>query len=863
MIKYLRPIRYGIPASIFCLFMPCLTVASSLQQPDSVKVAIAPEYDQVSGWHRNVFGESWRKLWATPVKMKVFHLNRERGGLKITERGGGMQTKSLRLKDSEGHEWVLRTVQKNPEKTLPEDLRKTFVKDIVQDQISAEHPFAFLVVPPLADAVGVPHANPQIVYVPDDPAFGKYRKDFAKQVFLFEEREPLDIDKTDNTDKVDDKLQEDHDNYVDQKTFLRARLLDMILGDWDRHSDQWRWERIKTGDGIKYEPVPRDRDQVFYNSSGVLPWLFSRHLLMAKFQNYGDHIRSINRWNLNNQSVDRFFMTELSEDDWKREIAYVQSKLTDQVIRDAVKRMPADIYKLSGDELIRKLIARRNNMSEQGIKYYKFLSGTVNVTASDKKEHIDIINQPDGKLKVKVYKQKKDDSIGDVIYNRVFDPAVTHEVRIYGFGGKDVFNVKGSQPSPIKLRMIGGDGEDTFTADSTLHNRGNILIYDRSDQPNNLPKGSEARIKTSTDTIVNYFDRKGYKYNYLQPLFLLSYSKDYGVEIIGDFIYKNHGFRKDPYGTKQSLLVNYGTRTQSLMLNYKADFQSAIGKNDLLINVLSKGPNYVSNFFGTGNNSVFINDDAHKLHYYRNVYNYIDGDIQLRRKTGNWTITGGPRMQYYNGDPDDNQDRYLKVYNQSHPNEEVFTTQTYAGLIGSFEYDSRNTESIIPHKGIYWKNNLTGMTGLNQSGHTFGQWISEFTFYIAPGADSVFVIADRTGAGITFGNAAYFQQIRLGGSQNLRGYYHWRFTGKNAAYNNLEVRLKLLDFESYIAPGAFGLVAFNDIGRVWSPGEKSSTWHDGYGGGFYFAPAQLILVQAVMGFSNEGAYPYISAGFRF
>jgi len=77
------------------------------------------------------------------------------------------------------------------------------------------------------------------------------------------------------------------------------------------------------------------------------------------------------------------------------------------------------------------------------------------------------------------------------------------------------------------------------------------------------------------------------------------------------------------------------------------------------------------------------------------------------------------------------------------------------------------------------------------------------------------------------------------------------------------LRLKLFDYSSYILPGTFGLVGFNDVGRVWTPGESSSQWHDGYGGGFYLIPAQLVLVQAVVGFSKDGAYPYISAGFRF
>ena len=41
------------------------------------------------------------------------------------------------------------------------------------------HPYAAVVVPPLAAALGVPHAYPRVVHVPDDQALGLYRADFA------------------------------------------------------------------------------------------------------------------------------------------------------------------------------------------------------------------------------------------------------------------------------------------------------------------------------------------------------------------------------------------------------------------------------------------------------------------------------------------------------------------------------------------------------------------------------------------------------------------------------------------------------------------------------------------------------------
>ncbi|WP_244311267.1 hypothetical protein [Mucilaginibacter metallidurans] len=425
---------------------------------DSIKLAIEPSYNNVSGTHQFFLGDNYRKLWAAPVTLPVFHLTAEKGGLKILQRGGGKQTKSLRLQDPTGQQWVLRTIQKYPEKGLPVDLRPTVAKDILQDQVSAAHPFSALTVPPLAEALGVPHSNPKIVYIPDDPAFGEYQKDFANQVFLFEEREPLDAEKTDNTEKVQRKLQDDNDNRVDQKIVLRARLLDMLLGDWDRHEDQWRWEKIDGKHETVYEPVPRDRDQVYYKTSGVLPWIVAHQWLKSKFQGYSDEIRDINGWNFNARYFDRYFLNQLSEDDWKEQIAYVQSKLTDDLIKKAVHLMPDTIYKLSGPEIISKMIARRNILQKQALEYYKFISIYVDVPASDKTDKFTIAHESNGDITLTINKIKKDGSIDKVTYQRTFKPDVTKEIRMYGFDGDDFFTVTGSTPSPITVRMIGGEG---------------------------------------------------------------------------------------------------------------------------------------------------------------------------------------------------------------------------------------------------------------------------------------------------------------------------------------------------------------------------------------------------------------------
>ncbi len=358
------------------------------QKVDSTSALIAPEYDKVGPVRRFWFGDSYRKLYNTPVPMRVVDLSTEKGGLQIVKLGGGMQTQSLRLVDPKGREWVLRSIQKYPERSLPENLRSTFIKDIVQDQISITHPFGALTVPPFNEALGIPHAKPELVYVGDDERLGEFRAVFKNRAYIFEPRMPFENEKTDNTLKVIRKVLEDNDTRVEQDLTLRARLLDMILGDWDRHEDNWRWDPEKEKGKKTYTPVPRDRDKVYYKTSGVFPVLLSHQWLKAHLQPFSPHIRNISHWNFNARHFDRFFLNGLNQSDWESEIKLVQETLTDSLIENAMLAMPDTIVKLSANELVHNIRSRRDEMSHTGIEYYKALARVVDIPLSAKYDFI-------------------------------------------------------------------------------------------------------------------------------------------------------------------------------------------------------------------------------------------------------------------------------------------------------------------------------------------------------------------------------------------------------------------------------------------------------------------------------------------
>lgn len=841
--------------------------AQQFNAKDSITIAVAPAYNAVSAFHRFWLGESYREVWATPVKMRVIDLQKEKGGLTITKLGGGMQTNSLRLVDPTGKEWVLRTVQKYPERGLAENLRATIAKDIAQDQVSTNHPYAALVVPDFAAALDLPHAKPEIVYVGDDPGLKEYRKDFANAVYLIEERSPFE-EKTDNTEKVQKKIQKNNDTKADQRLTLRARFLDFLLGDWDRHEDNWRWMAKEDGNETIYLPVPRDRDKVFYKTSGVFPWILNHQWLKTHLQPYSEQIRDINHWNFNERFFDRYFLNELTEQDWLAEAKHVKETLSDELIDKAFRKMPDTVFKLSGSELKRNFSSRRDQLESLAAQYYRFLSINVDVPASEKKEVFKVMHLENGDVEVEIRNINKEGKEGRLVYKRIFNKAITKEIRLFAIGGEDKFSVEGAVSSPIKLRFIGSAQGNQYQIAEDVRNK--PFIYDQPDLANQYPDRSKAKFRLSNDSLVNQFDKNSFLYDRSGVLFNGGYNIDQGIQIGLGYVIEKQGFRKSPYARKHEFWANYNSGRKSFILDYVSDFKKAIGNNDLIVHANLLGPNNLSNFFGLGNNTENKDNDYDEeemdredgISYYRNRYNYLNADVKLSRNlTKHLRADAGVLFSYYTSSESGNEERFFNDYNAAFPEQEIFADKLYGGFAAGLVYDTRDNIAI-PKKGVYWKTAFLGQQRIDKGTDRYGAITTEFRFYINP-AKSGLVIANRLGGGTTVGKPTFFQRMQLGGVNSLRGFNSKRFTGTSMFYNNLDLRLKLFNFTSYLVPGTVGMIGFTDVGRVWEKAEHSGRWHQGYGGGLYVMPGEVILLQASLGASKEASMLYLSVGFNF
>ncbi|RYE23909.1 MAG: metallophosphoesterase [Sphingobacteriales bacterium] len=815
---------------------------------DSALVPASTQYGEIQPFKEKLMGVNYRSDWGMPVMMKTFDINKTHGGFKIESLGGGKQTKSVTLTDNAGVEWKLRTIDKDPAQALPSNFRASVAKDFVQDLISASQPYAPLVLPRLEEAAMIPHTVPEFYFVPDDPSFGLYQKLFANKMCMLEKKNatPHNED-TKSTNKVLNNMLEDNDHVVDQNAVLRARLFDILIADWDRHFDQWRWGTNDTGKGKLYYPIPKDRDQALFHSDGALIKYVSIFYLPF-LKGFRKDIPNVRWMGYSARDFDRVFMNRLGALDWQSNICELQKSITDTIISQAVHDLPPAIYNLSGPTIEEKLKSRRDLMMTEGMKYYEFLSEYVNVMGSNEDEYVRVSNSDSG-LKVDMYSHNKGDT-NFLMYSRVFDPSVTKEVRIFGLNGNDVINVDDDVHSKIKLRVIGGKGQDTF-------NMGGYLvkyIYDLNNGGNYVTHGKHTHNRFSDKLEVNDFNYKDYEFSSVQryPYITGGYNTDDGI--LGGLVYtyRTYGFRKEPYGTENRLWGLYSFLGKAYQFKYNGTFIDVYKGLDILANFEVQDP-VLYNFFGLGNETKSEEHRSENL-YYNARFDFAQAEILFRQRffKNKLSVMVGPSLYHYWNHEDDNEGKIL-----ANPEavgltyDAVYKTKTYLGVKAAININNLNS-AIFPTRGVQWNNELLHQRGLGQSAKSYTRFLSDMTVYASLSDPAKLVAVLRFGGGKIFSDSfEYFQAVNLGSNNYLRGFRKNRFSGSSSLYNSVELRIKLIDIHSRIIPGTLGAIVFNDIGRVWYKNEDSNRWHDAYGGGFYFLPFRAVILSATVGRSSE------------
>ena len=855
---------------------------------DSFTYAPFADYREFGPVYKLLFGRNNRELFETPYTYPILRLDEFEGGVEITKRGGGGQTNSLRLTTADGRDYALRSIRKDPERLLPAPARVGPVITLTQDLFFTANPFAALTAADLAEGVDIPHANPVLVYLPAQPKLAAYEEYgdlnayFADDLYLLEERpndewighpSPLRDDDVppfgtpDDIDGRDDVLADvrgDHDDRIDQHALVRARLLDLLLGDFDRHGDQWRYAAYENEEtGItEWRVIPRDRDQAMLKIDGVVPRVAGLTLpAVREIQNFDGRQPWIKDFTFQARMLDRRFLNELTLDDWLAAARELRDALTDEEIDAAFDDWPAAARRGRAERYAADLKQRRDDLERYARKLYAAQAKEVYVVGTDRDDLFEVERLADGRLRVGVF-ELDDGEKGRRLYARVFHPKETNSVQLFGLREEDRFVVTGeSRGRSIKVRIVPGPEEDevvTTDAAGGLRRKTRVYAWPGEDQ---LELGRETEAHLTRYTRFNQYDYRGVDYDYGLWLPTAGFNVDDGVQL-GLAYQENYYTFHRRY--RQSVSGLYATASRGLRLNYEFAVVDLAPRLDLAIGLAYQTPSYATNFFGLGNETEEIPrdelDEGRSFYRIRQERIGVNPSVMLRNENhaGGLRLGLGGEIVQLERDPE----RLLgEAGLDVDPDSALFARHRY--LSAGVGYAFANVDNNgFPRDGMRFE--VSGRVRRRVDPLPDNIWTAEASLTVYQHLWKGAMLGTRVGAGQSLGDYFFYDGQTLGAG-TLRGYRRERFVGDRRVYQNIDFRQQAKWRKIRSRLGFF--LSF-DHGRVWLDDPEvpdSDTWHYSVGGGVFLRPLSLFTLSTGYYVPEDDSEPVVRivAGFDF
>lgn len=831
--------------------------APAAPTPGSKQSTYAKRDPGHAGFLRRFFlGEHYREAHTLKLDFAQLLLAETAGGLRPLKIGGGNQTNSLRLVDPSGGQWALRSTSKDPSRFLPYPMNQIpALNRLLEDWFTSTHPAAALAIPPMAAAVGIYHARPRLMYLPDQAALAPFRGYISDEVVLLERRpkkpkqgelpahlgggaSPHGPTRYRSTVDMLGKLAaKPWKHRVDQEMMLRARLFDLFVGDWDRHEDQWRFARIPQADGSTlYRPVPRDRDQAFANYDGAL-LVVGRLTLpeLRKLRPFSEDYGNLEWLAYNARFIDPVLLNGLSRETWMRVAQEVQAALSDEVIAAGLRRWSRKAYALDGLRIEKVLRARRDALLRVAWAFYAQINRDVEVVASEADDRIDLYYQADGRLRVELRRDKKGAA---TYFARDFD-AATETLSLYALGGRDQLRVHGPPHDRIRVHFVGGAGKDKVRAAGDVPvDASHLAVYDR---PKGLKVASSIRVddRRSHSSYRNHYDRYDPHHEPLRIGGLPSFqmNPDDGVYLGGTMQLTVPGFKRRPFASSHALRAFFATATLGADVGYVGTFPETLGVLDQTVELSATTPTATRNFFGFTN--AFVDPGAQGRNFFR------VRQMQLRASYGvawRYPFAGlrlGLRADAIVVDTEATTGRFVLQSPDVAP--ELLEARYFAGGTALASVQTLDNPAY-PKRGVAAELSASlrsDLTPGNRRVGTSGSFAAALATHLPLSRSQRFVLSSRVRTEGIVGNFPFYFAPTLG-DQELRAFNAEQLAGNGVFAQSTDLRVELLRFRR-VLPSALGLAASVDHGLAFGPSVASGgSYHLSLGGSVFWAILDTI-----------------------
>ena len=807
---------------------------------------------------RLLLGTYYAHVFQLELPFEVLDLQTFAGGLEPYKIGGGQQSNSIRAKDPNGGDWAIRSTTKDASRLLPYPLsRVTLFGRMMEHAFTATHPEAALSLERLSEAAGVLHLKPRLMYLPDQERLGEYRGFITDEVVILEQRPgemnegvapPAHLGGRDDKTQYDDYddlfekvLDKPWKHRLDQEAMVRVRLLDMLVGDWDRHRGQWRFagNEDESGD-VVWQPVAMDRDQAFAHYDGVGLMFARLFVAQARSTVPFDGTYSSLRWlNYNARDNDAFTLNRVPHDRWMQIAKELQASLTDAVIDEAMQRWRQETYALDGARIAEALKLRRDQLLDVAEEAYRRQARGVDVVGSMDDDRFELHFAEDGKVRVVLVRSEN----GKPYYERTFDPSETAEVNLYALDGDDVLEVHGEPHQKLHLRFVGGEGKDVVkTHDGREAKASALEVFDRKKGMTIAPSLKVEDSRSELAHMNQYEPRENHEPDYGTFMPGLMVNRDVGVFLGGTYTHFAPSWKKGAFGARHVGSAYFATATLGAAFDYQLMLPNSIGLIDQTIDVSLRTPLYTRNFFGFTN---FVRGFGEPLDRYR---------VRQALYEGRWGFQyGGSRaragLQVLGQviSTDRTPGRFVSTAPEA---DDAFGPRYYAGARVFAEvitFDSRT----LPRKGVALHASATGRYDV-AAGRDFSMNVKAAGAMAVPlDRSERFVVLSRVLVEGIVGRYPFYFAPTIGAGE-LRAYNFQQFAGDVAFAHTSDLRVEVFRIQSTL-PSTIGVNASFDHGSVFGNSVRGGNYHVTLGGGVWWSIVDLFGIWAGYHRSFDGA----------
>jgi hypothetical protein len=854
--------------ALFSLLLLQNVFAQSIVSPvvsGQITTAANPSLE-ASGFHRFLFGSLWRDIWTTPVDIKSVNSNAPDGSIffdkAIIRQQENTTIHSLLYKDKNGNEYIFTPINQDSVSSLPIELSEILPKDIVSDQMGILNPFTPLVTSSILKAVGIPYRETQLVSITGNQVLSKEPNIgiLEGQLIIPIYNMSTGLDNLIETSPMIESLESNLHNRVDEMQYLKARLIDILLGDWEREADQWQWLSTKTNNQIVWQPIPLNHRQAFVRINGLLPIVAD--LAIPQLENCSDNISSVENLTLTGRFLDRRLLISFPKQTWDSLATWIQNRLSDSILTVAISFLPAPILEKEGESLLLLLKSRQAQLARATQEFYKLYSSYVDINGTNQAEQVKI--RRIGRHMVSVELSDLSDTSFTPSYKRLFHDDFTKEIRILLHGGNDIVNIDGEENSAIKIIVDCGEGQNEFIDKSKSRSlfssvnpfsAGGTIYYD-SNPESKIKAGSNTLvirnapqdIFSETEKIRNW----GSEWSF-SPW--LDINPDDGLFIGGGPVYTEYAYRTYPYSKQIGMRAGLATRTMRYRLDATGEFRDWF-RGVRTIFQLHASQLDLSNFFGFGNETGY-NQTLDNAGYYKvdqkQIFLRTALDFSI---TDNITSAIGGTIKLIDSKP--KTATLLHLLSPDYYNRSL----TFLNINARIKLDSRDNESL-PTKGIFANVDGAYIPEMLDNIHSFVKFKGEVRTYLTLQNLESSILALRIAGQKIWGEYPFFESAFLGGNESLRGFERQRFAGDASLMGSVELRSRLTHIP-FIVPLWAGISAFVETGRVFLSGEHSNYWHNVIGGGvwFSFIKSEYIANFSLARSGDKFAF-YATMGFMF